>query len=69
VCSTRWGNGINPRLELLGVVMTMFDGRTNLSPQVTEMCGIITEKKFLGRSFRARRLWRSASFGKADYSL
>ena len=28
-------NGINPRLELLGVVMTMFDGRTNLSAQVT----------------------------------
>ena len=27
-------NGINPRLELLGVVMTMFDGRTNLSRQV-----------------------------------
>ncbi len=27
-------NGINPRLELLGVVMTMFDGRTRLSAQV-----------------------------------
>ena len=29
-------NGINPRLELLGVVMTMFDGRTRLSAQVVE---------------------------------
>jgi chromosome partitioning protein len=26
--------GINPQLRLLGVVMTMFDGRTNLSQQV-----------------------------------
>ena len=26
--------GVNPTLELLGVVMTMFDGRTNLSNQV-----------------------------------
>ena len=26
--------GVNPRLELLGVVMTMFDGRTNLANQV-----------------------------------
>ena len=26
--------GINPGLHLLGVVMTMFDGRTNLSNQV-----------------------------------
>jgi chromosome partitioning protein len=26
--------GINPNLQLLGVVMTMFDGRTNLSNQV-----------------------------------
>ena len=28
--------GINPGLELGGVVMTMFDGRTNLSRQVVE---------------------------------
>ncbi len=28
------GGGTNPRLELLGVVMTMFDGRTRLSQQV-----------------------------------
>ena len=29
-------NGVNPNLELLGVVMTMFDGRTRLSQQVVE---------------------------------
>ena len=29
-------NGVNPNLELLGVVMTMFDGRTRLSQQVIE---------------------------------
>ncbi len=28
--------GINPKLELLGIVMTMYDGRTKLSPQVTD---------------------------------
>jgi len=28
--------GLNPRLELLGVVMTMYDGRTRLSAQVVE---------------------------------
>src|SRR5690606_19868337 len=27
-------NGVNPRLELLGVVMTMFDSRTKLANQV-----------------------------------
>jgi chromosome partitioning protein len=29
-------NGVNPGLDLLGVVMTMFDGRTRLSAQVVE---------------------------------
>jgi chromosome partitioning protein len=28
--------GLNPRLELLGVVITMYDGRTSLSDQVTQ---------------------------------
>ena len=28
--------GVNPRLQLLGVVMTMFDGRTRLAQQVVE---------------------------------
>lgn len=29
-------NGVNPNLQLLGVVMTMYDGRTKLSQQVVE---------------------------------
>jgi len=29
-------NGINPRLDLLGIIMTMFDARTRLSAQVVE---------------------------------
>jgi chromosome partitioning protein len=28
--------GINPRLDLLGIIMTMFDARTRLSAQVVE---------------------------------
>jgi chromosome partitioning protein len=58
-------NGINPRLELLGVVMTMFDGRTNLSAQVT---GDVREH-YGDRVFetvipRATRLAEAPSFGK-----
>jgi len=30
------GAGVNPRLEIFGVVMTMFDGRTKLSNEVVE---------------------------------
>jgi chromosome partitioning protein len=58
-------NGINPRLELLGVVMTMFDGRTNLSAQVT---GEV--RKHFGKVVfdtvipRATRLAEAPSFGK-----
>ncbi|HZM05973.1 MAG TPA: ParA family protein [Candidatus Saccharimonadales bacterium] len=58
-------NGINPRLELLGVVMTMFDGRTNLSAQVTGE----VRKHFGNIVFdtvipRATRLAEAPSFGK-----
>jgi chromosome partitioning protein len=28
--------GLNPRLRILGVVMTMYDGRTNLAQQVVD---------------------------------
>jgi chromosome partitioning protein len=58
-------NGINPRLELVGVVMTMFDGRTNLSAQVTkdvrEHYGEIVFETVIPR---ATRLAEAPSFGK-----
>jgi chromosome partitioning protein len=58
-------NGINPRLELLGVVMTMFDGRTNLSAQVTgDVREHYGEKVFETVIPRVTRLAEAPSFGK-----
>ncbi len=58
-------NGINPRLELLGVAMTMFDGRTNLSAQVTgDVREHYGEKVFETVIPRSTRLAESPSFGK-----
>jgi len=58
-------NGINPRLELLGVVMTMFDGRTNLSAQVTgEVRKHFGDIVFDTVIPRATRLAEAPSFGK-----
>ena len=58
-------NGINPRLELLGVVMTMFDGRTNLSAQVTgDVRDHYGDKVFETAIPRATRLAEAPSFGK-----
>ncbi len=58
-------NGINPRLELLGVVMTMFDCRTKLSTQVVgdvrEHFGEIVFDTVIPR---ATRLAEAPSFGK-----
>ena len=57
--------GVNPRLELLGVVMTMFDGRTKLSQQV-----VSEVREHFGTSVfetvipRATRLAEAPSFGK-----
>ncbi|MCD6048651.1 MAG: parA [Verrucomicrobia bacterium] len=57
--------GINPSLELLGVVMTMFDGRTNLSNQVvTEVRQHFGDKVFDTVIPRATRLAEAPSFGK-----
>jgi chromosome partitioning protein len=55
----------NPRLQLMGVVVTMFDGRTNLSNQVVEEL----ERAFPGHLFKTRirrsvRLSEAPSFGK-----
>jgi chromosome partitioning protein len=58
-------NGINPRLELLGVVMTMFDARTNLSAQVTsDVREHFGDKVFETVIPRATRLAEAPSFGK-----
>jgi chromosome partitioning protein len=58
--------GLNPDLELLGVVMTMFDSRTSLSGQVLEE----VKKHFGDKIFktiipRNVRLAEAPSFGKA----
>jgi len=57
--------GVNASLQLLGVVMTMFDGRTNLSHQVVSE----VRQHFGGLVFetvipRATRLAEAPSFGK-----
>ena len=62
--------GTNPQLELLGVVMTMFDGRTRLSQQVVgEVRQHFGEVVFETMIPRTTRLAEAPSFGKAimDY--
>jgi len=57
--------GVNPRLELLGVVMTMYDGRTKLSNQVvSEVRDHFGERVFETMIPRSTRLAEAPSFGK-----
>jgi chromosome partitioning protein len=57
--------GVNPRLELAGVVMTMYDGRTKLSQQVvTEVREHFGERVFETMIPRSTRLAEAPSFGK-----
>ncbi|HSH96119.1 MAG TPA: ParA family protein [Roseimicrobium sp.] len=57
--------GVNPGLELLGVVMTMFDGRTNLSNQVVnEVRQHFGDLVFETVIPRTTRLAEAPSFGK-----
>lgn len=57
--------GTNPSLELLGVVMTMFDGRTRLSQQVVgEVRGHFKELVFDTVIPRTTRLAEAPSFGQ-----
>jgi len=57
--------GINPNLELLGVVMTMFDGRTKLSQQVvSEVRQHFADKVFDTVIPRTTRLAEAPSYGK-----
>lgn len=58
-------NGTNPHLEIIGVVMTMFDGRTRLSQQVvSEVRQHFGEKVFETVIPRTTRLAEAPSFGK-----
>jgi chromosome partitioning protein len=58
-------NGVNPTLELTGVVMTMYDGRTRLSQQVvTEVREHFGERVFETMIPRSTRLAEAPSFGK-----
>ena len=58
-------SGVNPRLEILGVVMTMYDGRTNLSQTVVgdvrEHLGALVFDTLIPRS---TKLAEAPSFGK-----
>jgi chromosome partitioning protein len=59
------GSGTNARLELLGVVMTMFDGRTRLSQQVvSEVRQHFGATVFETVIPRTTRLAEAPSFGK-----
>ena len=57
--------GVNPQLQMVGVVMTMYDGRTNLSQQVVgdvrEHLGPLVFETMIPRS---TRLAEAPSFGK-----
>ena len=58
-------SGANPQLELEGIVMTMYDGRTNLSQQVVnEVRGHFGDKVFKTIIPRTVRLGEAPSFGK-----
>lgn len=58
-------SGANPVLELEGIVITMFDGRTNLSQQVVnDVRGHFGEKVFKTIIPRTVRLGEAPSFGK-----
>jgi chromosome partitioning protein len=57
--------GVNPRLGIFGVVMTMFDGRTKLSNEVVnEVRNQLAEKVFETAIPRTTRLAEAPSFGK-----
>ena len=58
-------NGVNPALELTGVVMTMYDGRTRLAQQVvSEVREHFGERVFETMIPRSTRLAEAPSFGK-----
>jgi chromosome partitioning protein len=59
-------SGVNTHLEISGIVMTMFDGRTNLSEQVVaEVRGHFGERVYETVIPRSVRLSEAPSFGKS----
>ena len=65
ILSQLQNDGTNPRLELIGVIMTMFDGRTRLCQQVvSEVREHFGEKVFETVIPRTTRLAEAPSFGK-----
>jgi chromosome partitioning protein len=57
--------GINPRLDIFGVVMTMFDGRTKLSNEVvSEVRNQLGARVFETVIPRSTRLAEAPGFGK-----
>lgn len=57
--------GHNPRLELLGVLITLFDGRTRLASEVAnELETAFPGKVFKNRIYRSVRLSEAPSHGK-----
>ena len=61
--------GINPRLNIFGVVMTMFDGRTKLSNEVVGEVRNLLGGAFLKPSFRAARGSPKLRVRQTDYLL
>lgn len=58
-------NSLNPTLELMGVLLTMFDSRTNLAQQVVdEIRRVFQEKVFQTVIPRSVRLSEAPSYGK-----
>jgi len=58
--------GVNPELSIGGILMTMFDGRTNLSQQVmAEVTKHFAEAVYKTVIPRTIRLGEAPSFGKA----
>jgi chromosome partitioning protein len=57
--------GVNPRLDIFGVVMTMFDGRTKLANEVVgEVRNLLGARVFETVIPRSTRLAEAPSFGK-----
>jgi chromosome partitioning protein len=65
VMSQLHDSGVNPRLELVGVAMTMYDGRTRLAQQVVgEVRQHFGDRVFDTMIPRTTRLAEAPSFGK-----